>query len=609
MQNFNNIFLKNVVIGLEGHKNEVGALDFINVKFSEISRERIYTIQNGKPVQTYPECLSTEGINISINSILELNAVILNTLSTYLFNLRLPLNNGAMSMNIESINNEYILRIDVTKHFFRDKTKGRNKIELSIIINDPDFGTYEVISFQFSKRDVRIINSILKSIVSSADRTKVVKVDGYKEINGNKSEVYVPVVKIDNSLMIDGVWMHGQELNNILYIVNRLISKMNIEENLSQLYTTYRQIKVSSDHGIIYLHITKNGTDIETIIPVSAMFLSVIDLFLSIETIRHEEMEFLPVVENVSDISAFSDIKGSKYHIAMKESFLGVSVHERTRDGKYIVSLLGYVNENAYSSVDENGFKLENTYVKNNEIVDVLSSFKIDLKDFFVKFVAALSIALTKEYLNNDKAFNLAKFYIIVNDQSGKVKYEFSILASESNKVPAILLINKSTMFGGVEKFVASYRQPLFEKYLFQLITILLASCEYIDSLNFLERIDKKDLIKYRYKSMKNVVKLSKTEMVEYGIKKIKGITYWGMFADSNNMNIELTKQDQYLLNKSAESRILTGEWIPFVGDSIAIGPDRYLTDTFGEINLEEVSGVSWAIKLFMGTINKNDDQ
>jgi hypothetical protein len=621
MQSFKNITLRNVIIGMESLQNEVGALTGINIKFEEMSRDHIYMTSEGGVVQRYPEELHKNGIDLDIKSIIELNGAILNTLSTYLFNLRSPLNNGSMIIDLKTMNSEYLVKLNVTKHFFREKSKGRNKIELSIVKNDDDFGLYEMIMFQFTKRDLKIINALIKTIISNHSRSRVVLINAEREDleTGEWIEdVIIPVVKIDNSLAIDSIWLHGQEILNIMYVANKLITKMNIEQSLEMLNTSYRQVHFSSQNGIVYMTLTKmdsngaidnrkssQGSNFVIKIQLSSIVLSILDSFLSIDILRHAESEFEydKTIEYIGPKTTFSEITGIKYHVSMKESFLGISVHKRQKDGKKIISLLGKVKDGSYKITNEDGYIIDSVYEKDGKMLNVLNEFKIDMKDQYQKLIKALSIAYTKTYITDENQYNSLKFFTITNEQIGRVKYQFTVLANEGNKATAVLSIDKYLIKDREEHFIAGYRQPLFDRYVFQIITMLLAASDFIEDLEFVEKVNKKDLIQYRYKSMRNVVKLSKTEIIDYGLKKINGIANWGMFTDNNNMSVELTEQDQFLLNKSAESRIMNGEWIPFVGDLIAIGPDGYLTDTFGEINLEASNiGVTWAIKLYLGT-------
>lgn len=621
---FKNLVLKNTIIDLIPIENEVGALVGVNMKFNKLSQEEIYQTSEGMVVQKYPEFLAKEGLKLDLKSFLELNSALANTISTYLFELRKPLNQGELNLVIKSsLDTDKYLKVTVSKHFFREKTKGRFKINLSVMIDDADFGSYEVIMFQFTKKDVQLLFSMFKTIVSSYHRSRTTFINGTRvdyETGEFIEDVTVPIVKIDNSIVIDSIWLHGQEILNLMYIVDKLMYKMHIEQELDILNTYYRQIQFTNENGIIYLTLKKmnrehnedpikssTGIDCKLKIPISSILLGLLHSFLSVEVLRHADIDFEydSKTEILGSQDPFLSIKGMKYHISLRESFLGLAVHTREKDQKQVISFVGRVKEGAYIHSTEEGEVMNSVFEKKGEILNVLTEFKVDLKEQWPKLLKALSLAYTGEYKTEEKDFNLSKFYVINIGAEGKFKYVFSILSNKDNKASAVLNIDKIQIKNKEEKFIASYRQPLFDRYVFQLIVVLMAASEFMPDLEFIEKVDKKNLIKYRYKSMKQVIKLSKKEEVEYGLKKIQGLTYWGIFSDNNRMFTELSDQDQYLLNQSAYFRILRGNWQPFVGELIAIGPDRFLTDTFGEVNLEEKtydSGLQWATKIFYGT-------
>lgn len=624
MVEFKDLVFKNVVLDIKPLENEVGALNGVNIKFREISNEHVYQTSEGMIVQQFPEDLMNEGIDLDLKSLMELNGALANTISTYLYELRKPLNQGELILDIKSnLDKTKYLKVAVSKYFFRQKTKGRNKIDMSIMFEDLDFGSYETIMFSFTKKDVQLMFSIFKTIISSYHRSRTTFINGTRvDFDSGESleEVTVPIVKIDNSIVIDSVWLHGQEILNLMYVMDKLIYKMHIEKDLDSLNTYYRQIQFTNENGIVYLTLkkmtrehnddplkTSEGIDCKLKIPVSALLLSILHSFLTVEVLRHADIDFEydSSMEILGSQDPFIGVKGMKYHISLRESFLGLAVHTREKDNKQVVSLAGKVKEGSYALTTEDGELINGAFEKKGEILNVLNEFKIDLRDQWPKLLKALSLAYSEEYISEDKDFNLSKFFVINATNEGKFKYQFTVLANKDNKASAVLTIDKFQIKNKEEKFIASYRQPLFDRYVYQLILILMASSEFMKDIEYIDKVNKKDLIEYRFKSMKQVIKLTKNEVIEYGLKKIQGSTYWGIFSDNNRMFSELTIQDQFLINQSAYFRLLRGAWQPFVGESIAIGPDRYLTDTFGEINLEldsYNSGLEWATKIFFGT-------
>lgn len=637
MIEFKDIVLKNVIIALTPIENEVGSLQGINFKFNEVSHDYIYQTSEGKVVQRYPREIGSAGINLDLKAVIDLSGAFIGNISTYLYDIRKELNQGEMNLLLKtSLDKEISLKIHTTKHFFREGTKGRYKIDLSILENDPDFGIYEKIMFSFTKKDVQALIFMIKDILSSYNRSRPLIVNASRinyETSEEIEEVIVPIIKVDNSIVIDNIWLHGQEILNLMYVIDKLVYGLHIESNLDFLNTFYRQIQVTNSNGIVYLTLKKmssnhteetikasNGESCKIRIQITAQSLSILYLFLSIEILKHAEIdfEFDSKTEVLGSSDPFLKTKGIKYHISLKESFLGLAINTKKKEKagelikRDIISLTGKVKENAYNIITEDGDVLTERYEKNGELLSVLTDFNIDLKHQWPKLIKGLSLAYTKEYKTEEKNFNLMKFFVVNQTNIGVFKYEFSILSNEGNKASAILTINKYRIQNKEDIFVSSYRQPLFDRYIYQLLTIILASAEFIPDLEFIDEVNKKDLILYRYKSMKQVTKLTKSEIVKYGLKKVEGISYWGIFSENNKMFTELTVQDQYLLNQSSYSRLFRGFWQPFVGEFIAVGPDRYLTDTFGEINLEQnkveginnFTGIDWATKLYFGTLS-----
>lgn len=559
MVEFKDLVFKNVVLDIKPLENEVGALNGVNIKFREISNEHVYQTSEGMIVQQFPEDLMNEGIDLDLKSLMELNGALANTISTYLYELRKPLNQGELILDIKSnLDKTKYLKVAVSKYFFRQKTKGRNKIDMSIMFEDLDFGSYETIMFSFTKKDVQLMFSIFKTIISSYHRSRTTFINGTRvDFDSGESleEVTVPIVKIDNSIVIDSVWLHGQEILNLMYVMDKLIYKMHIEKDLDSLNTYYRQIQFTNENGIVYLTLkkmtrehnddplkTSEGIDCKLKIPVSALLLSILHSFLTVEVLRHADIDFEydSSMEILGSQDPFIGVKGMKYHISLRESFLGLAVHTREKDNKQVVSLAGKVKEGSYALTTEDGELINGAFEKKGEILNVLNEFKIDLRDQWPKLLKALSLAYSEEYISEDKDFNLSKFFVINATNEGKFKYQFTVLANKDNKASAVLTIDKFQIKNKEEKFIASYRQPLFDRYVYQLILILMASSEFMKDIEYIDKVNKKDLIEYRFKSMKQVIKLTKNEVIEYGLKKIQGSTYWGIFSDNNRMFSEL---------------------------------------------------------------------
>jgi hypothetical protein len=291
----------------------------------------------------------------------------------------------------------------------------------------------------------------------------------------------------------------------------------------------------------------------------------------------------------------------------MKESLIGIAINERRKNPEESkVSLVGKVKDGHFSELNEFGQPTEN-FIKmydqdnNEKLVPVLMDFDIDMKDQWPKLIKGLSMALTGEY-KNYREFNNLKFFVINQTPMGRYKFQFRIYSDPENKAPAVLTIDKIKLRNREEIFESRYRQPLFKKYIYQIISIILSSAQDIENISFLMNYSTKDLLGYQYKSFKTVKEVKKGKEIEFGIKKHNEEVLFGNFSSPNTYT-KLSFQDTELMNISSYFRIINGYWIPFVSDKIAFGQDGYLTDIFGEVNLEEEEkGLEWAVKLFFGT-------
>lgn len=623
LKKFKNLHLKNIIMDLESiENNETGRLEGLTLVFNPIHEDKIYNKTNGKPVGFFPNNLN---VKLDMRNIIQLNALFLETLSSYLYNIRQKVFDRDMIEIIHSrIDDERYLRVRVSRFFFREEEKGRYKISIAIIKKGKeDIDDSEIVNINYTKRDIIVFSSVLKRMVSSYMRDNATSVLGEYINFETKEGLYEKqcmIAKIDNSVVIDSIWLHGQELMNVMYIIHELIYNLNIEKKLDSLVTFYRQVRFIRKGDILYLELSKmnkyhdyeyleiNGEKAILKLPISSFLLSVLYLFIDINILRHAdfEEEFIEDMEILGSSKTHLG-KGIKYHISMKESLIGIAINERKKNPEESkVSLVGKVKEGHFSEINELGIPVEN-YTKmydgdnNKSLVPVLMDFDIDLKNQWIKLIKGLSLALTGEY-KEERDFNLLKFYVINHTPMGRYKYQFKIYSDPENKAPAVLTIDKIKVRKEGETFESRYRQPLFKKYIYQLISIILSSAQDIEKIDFVMNVSSKELLKYQYKSFKTVKNVKKGKEIEYGIKKFEQEVLFGNFSNPNTY-MKLPFQDIELTNITSYFRIINGYWIPFVGEKISFGQDGYLTDLFGEINLEKDSkGVEWASRLYFGS-------
>lgn len=541
IDSFNNIHLKNVLLNLDSIEDEVGKLIGMKIILNSSHEDKIYHKTNGTPVGYFPENLS---ISLDMKSLIKLNSLFLETISSYLFNIRNKVFQKDMVEIITSkLDEKRYIRVRVSKFFFREEDKGRFKISISFINRGIDGGDdIEILNINFSKRDIVIFSSLLRTITSSYLRqapfvTEMSFVD--KETNEVISSKLGSITKIDSSVFVEGSWLHGQEIMNIMYTLDQLIYKLHIEKNLSNLNSFYRQLKFSREDDILYMNIIKmndkheeepiiiDGRECFIKIPVSAYLLSFLFLSLDVNILRHADF----TDENEEIIGSQKVFLGNevRFHVSMKESFLGVAIRPKIKKPEESrITLVGKTKEGQFQEENEVSDILENFIKRYNkdgekELVPVLTEFQIDLKDQWPKLIAALGMAYTKEYLTEEKSWNLMKFFVINQNNLGKFKYEFTIFADNGNKAPAVLIIDKYKVSSGEEdKLIARYRQPLFERYIYQLISIILTSSEDISKIDLTNDMNLKSLLQYKYKSFETIQKIKKIKKLSLELSNQK---------------------------------------------------------------------------------------
>lgn len=691
------MLFKHCNLSIVPREEKDGLITGVTLKFSESSQDEIYRNSSNEVVQLPPE-LFQEGINISFNSLIELSASLLDSVSTYLYQFRHELNSGENTIFIQPETEKDVrgLKIYTTRFFFRDKEKsqqGRYKVKISSMNYADKENPYEEVVFPFTKRDVIQLLGVIRMTINQFTKTKslFLPADLYDVSTGEKlGEAKLPIGRRNNSFNIGTTFLHGQEILNLIYVIDKLAFTMNIEEHLSGLFMNFRQmvcttdpkssilhfnlnrddnvrlnslpdvINAESDEHILelekkenknkeetnvfYLVLTKynynnipefveyNGKKVAYVIPFSSKFLTIAYLCLTIDSLRLRFEDDDSSEEDGKRIfGKNAEYANIKYFLSLRESTLGIGVkkYKRKKDKEIFpkITLVGKVNSGVYKTLI-GGKERENIIVRTKEngekeYVNVLSDFSISLESAqWLKLVKALSISYTRAFEKAGNTHNLVKFFAQNISENGVIeKYYFTISSSVYNEAPCVLEIEKFTYDRRTkqETFIAAYRQPLYERYIFQFLTILLSCSEFLDNNLYVKNVNSKDLMYFKYKSMKNV-NFNAESIMQYGLKKENGnilnanksAVYWGDFKTNGRAGIyqtELNEQDQFLLNQSALFKLVRGYWQPFVGDNIAIGPDGYITDTYGEIDTtkptmegEKYPDFDWALNLYFGT-------
>lgn len=638
---FDKIYLKNEVVGIYPIDNiSLGRLEGIRIEFFPIDEQKTYTKTDGTGVTGFPKNLY---IDLDINNLSVFVSYLIGAVSSYLYNIRHKVTNFDVSriIKVKKFNNDKYLRLTLSKHFFRGEgEQGRYKISTSFIQKAPMdiFDDTELINFNLTKRDVVLILNLIKKLTSSylKDAAIPFSMDYFsKDTNeylGTKTGI---IGKIFNSVIIDDVWFHGQELLHLMYVTHELIYNLNIEKKLNIVHGNYRQISITSEEDILYLNITKmnekqeivysefNGEEAIIKIPIGAIFIAALYLYLDIEILKHMDFEsedYRNEKENI--LGKLLHAGNIRYHISLKESLLGVDIAEvdeksnkrksKNQDVESVIRFAGVARKGQFNVEDESGNIQENVIIKYDEHnipqeIPLLSEFNIDLKDRWPMFIKALSYGLTEEYLEEGREFNTVKFFVVNKEDIGYCKYSFTIYSDVKNKASTVIIIDKYKMNkGGEETILGRFRQPLFRKYIYELLLIFLAAGKEVNNVQLTDETTNKELLPYKHRSYKTVEVNNDEKVVNYGIRKKSDGIYWGNFTNFSHVS-KLPIQDIDLLNISSEFRIFNKKrWLPFTGDRISVTQNGYITDMFSEKNLEKDNqGVVWAIRIYYGTETK----
>jgi len=628
---FHKIYLKHEIVSVYPIENKsLDRLEGIRIQFFELDERKTYFKTNGDPVRGFPKKLY---IDLNISSLTKLVSIMLGAVSSYLYNIRqhvLKDTNLYQTIKVKKFDNDKYLKIRLSKYFFREGDKGRYKISMAFIkqSNIEDIDDTELINFNLTKRDVLVILNLIKRLTSSYLKDAAIPLSVQyidKDTGELLAERTAIVGKIFNAIIIDNIWLHGQEILNTMYVTHELIFKLNIEKQLEKTQTNYRQIRFFHQNDIMYLDLIKmnaqheevfnefNGKKVIVRIPIGALFLAAMYMYLDIDILRHTSFDSEYYAESGEDkLAQLLSDSSIKYHISLKESYLGVGTKPDPKNPENTkLYFAGIAKEGKFITEDEDGEILENYLLKYDEhniahVIPIIANFHIDLKDKWPKFIKALSYGLTQEYLEEEREFDLNKFYVINQDITGHYKYEFTLYSNKNNKAPVVLIIDKYRLSKGEDpKLVGRFRQPLFRKYVYQLLLVFLAAGKEMNNLALTEEVDPKELLPYKYQSYKTVKLNTAKEPVTYGIKKINNKVFWGNFNSSEY--VALPQQDIDLLNMSSEFRLLNAKkWIPFTGEKITITQNGWITDMFSEYLLEKDNkGVIWATRLFYGTNTK----
>jgi hypothetical protein len=634
MKQFTDITLKELKMDFIPFFAKNGLFNGVQLNFKPLNEDKVYRKSNNEIVTYLPQDLA---LKLSIRETYEFGAILMETISSYLFNIRKKVMNKDLILFLKPKDSDIYAKVRITKHFFRKqvgkKTLGRYKIYMSLYKKTEEMDI-EIVEFLFTKRDVSQMLLMLKNILGSNRDTNFGTLSA-SVIDAETDEVLkereiIPFSKVDNAVLIKDVWLHGQEIFNLSYIVNELVYKLNIEKDFSPIYNKFRQLAFSYNKEIAEINIAKmdkyhyhiysdfsynnNGTmenrKVFFKIPLTRQNLATLFLGFDIQTIKHIEKD---LDYSISGDTSKTDIVNNSnivFHISTKESILGVGIlqpGDKKRIKEPQLLFVGALKESYKESLNDAKEIIKKT--KDGVVsVPLLESFEIEIKEHWEKMVKALSSAYTNEYLKREdgKKFDLTKFYVINRTNEGLIKYEFTFEANENNEIPLVMYIKKYRLKKSSEPLLlGEFRQPLLRRYIYQLLNSILYTLPYLSIYKFSKELKFKDLTgHYKFKNEQSIeFSATRDKKVEYGVQKEENNTLFGIM--NVNYSIKLNTQDKNLLNLSAYNKLLNGFWLPFIGDSITLGGDRYITDLHTEVFVDTpLESTEWATVLYAGTID-----
>lgn len=307
-------------------------------------------------------------------------------------------------------------------------------------------------------------------------------------------------------------------------------------------------------------------------------------------------------------------LRKTSYHVSLKESSIGFGIKQnkkikKTKNGAEYLDFffLSILPKPAMEDKEHKGYIKSKDKNKNDIFVPIMPEFHLPLFNKWVSFLTILAQAYNGEFGEDTpegEGFLSQKYTIFSSEKGGAVKYELYAFADEKNQAKIVISIEKSERKEG-GKILGKYRQPIFKKYLHEMITIAQQTAYELDDYKYETTKKKKDVMSLEYKGLNKTSEVDSKEEVHFGIEKINNEEVKiGIFK--NKKTTSLDYNDIFLLNSSCWYRILHKEWLPFIGEKIAISKDGYLTTMEAEINLEENNkGIYHAWQYFFGTAIK----
>ncbi|OQX85169.1 MAG: hypothetical protein B6D63_02855 [Candidatus Latescibacteria bacterium 4484_7] len=558
--------------------------------------------------------------------------------------------------------NDYRLRITVNKDYRRKdaktwdeesgKMRERNAARHRVYISVFDADNNEIVEVQLTRRDVILL---LTATVESFRSTGVRKMHfiTLREavLTDSKEDIFakgvpVPVTIDHETIGFSNIFLHGQEINNLHQLVNRLIFEPSVQENLQDCLFRYRQVHARREGAYVMLDLAKMRVDrqlsldgrserfVHEVVPDEeggashTVFLGntlLAGLFLAVSP----AMVIRSALADVDDHGLILPEKRKSkkepvVKILTREGVLGIGKGKTTfkvskKDEKKKIHGFFILKGSASRYVNDDGetvFRMSNTddgrTIKHFhddgtvEEVPVLEEFSIPLYNQWTAFMGILSVAYAKRFSENldvdeflKDSINHRVIEIFANDHKGHCRYLVKVHSDEANigtgygaiDYPAVLIIEKyRTNKNGddyEQRIEGKFRMPLLRRYLHEFMTLAMEFARYVDDYEYAEEMPKKEVLP--------VVKheddfyVEDEHPVRVGIAKDGGVSVTGLL-ESRHEKTELGRSDAVALAMSARNRIFYGKWLPFVGLRCSVSDDGHYCDMHAEVQVERSS-------------------
>lgn len=636
------INLKHLIFGADPLFDEEGRLKGMIFKFYEKNKEEVYT-KSYKHNFEVASAFHHLKLEMDTRQLISFMATLVEGVSTYLYNIRYEL---AGEEHLETQikltpnkrgDNNYLLRVTNNRKKVRKFDKSdtesaltRYKVMIAVHAIDGD-KEYELVELRFSKRDVLLMLNMIKSIISQSYRVfnfiyaNISTVDSDRDVMTDPDAMSIS--KIDNSIVFGQTFLHGQEILNLNYVVESLIFGHNIENNLRSLLTTFRQIEIFEyNKYILGLKIKKMKVSRDAYtdeqkheyeddkgkeLMFNNRLLAGLFLFMTPAQLRHST--------SVSSSNKGKFGKKVLYHINLKESDIAVGFNSSPSLKTSKATGNEYMNFFSISLLTKNSMFEEGKvgYVKHflpgvddPIFVPSIDKLTLGLHGRWVHFLETMTRANNSEFDDGETIIR-KRLHIMKAEPGGQKKYTIGLYSDSENKAPVVLSVEKYDKDG--EKIEGKFRQPMFKKYIKEFLMISMQSAFELQNFSFTSQKELSEIVGVKYNGLKTIKvknhekpalqKIPEGTIVKIGIEKVNNfIVKIGNFKEEKKTCI-LDYNDIISLNISAANRIMNGQWIPFVGEQIAISQDGYLTDLFSEVNLEEKKmGAFNAWQYFFGT-------